>query len=445
MGVFVAFEEAKMQKKISIFWTVIICLIAIVLTFEITFVIMSVNAKKAQYELAKSYKESIEQLTSSYESINEMYNALPDEMKSHDLFKKLSYIDTYYRALYVGEIDEERLSYYLMSGYIQGIGDRYGEYYTANDIDSVFQEADGKLYGIGINVTYNEEHGAIEIISTVKDSPADKVGMQASDIIVAVGSLRVSEQTYYQAIDMIKGEKGTSVKLTVLRDGAELTFEPVRDEIKIVTVTGRKYSLDSKIGIVRITEFNNTTSQQLKETVTSLVNDGCTSIVFDVRHNPGGTLDGVIGSLDFLLPEGDLCYVRNAFGETIKTLKSDAECLDPNIKISVLINENTASAAELFAASLRDYKRATLVGKNTFGKGTMQSTYLLPNGEGLKLSTNTYNPPCDVNYDGTGVAPDVEIELNEDAKNKNFFKLTDAEDNQLLEACRKVGFDKATN
>ena len=430
-----------MQKKISILWTIIICLIAIFVTFEITFVVMTINARQSEYELAKSYNDSITEIREQFESLNEMYNALPDDVKSTDLFRKLSYIDTYYRALYVGQIDEERLTYYLMNGYIQGIGDRYGEYYTANDLEGLFQEADGKLYGIGVSVTFNKEQNAIEIISVVKDSPADKIGIQAGDIVTRVDSVAVNSDNYYEAVDMVKGEKGTSVTLEILRAGETLTFKPVRDEIKIVSVTGRKYSLDQAIGVISIIEFNNTTSQQLKEAVNSLISDGCTSIVFDVRNNPGGTLDGVIESLDFLLPEGKLCIVRNAYGEVTQTLTSDEECVDPSIKMAVLINENTASAAELFASALRDYQRATLVGINSFGKGTMQSTYMLPDGDGLKISTNTYNPPCDVNYDGIGIAPNVEVDLTEEAKNKNFYKLTDQEDNQLIEACRQLGYE----
>lgn len=430
-----------MQKKISVLWTVIICLIAVILTFELTFILTTVTAKKAEMRLQQAYNDSIKQLEQSFASINEMYEALPDDQKNTELFEKLSYIDTYYRSLYVGQIDQERLTYYLMNGYIQGIGDKYGEYYTANDLESLFQEADGKMYGIGVNVIYNEEHDAIEVISTVPDSPAERVGILATDIILSVDGVKASADNYYSAINAVKGEKGTYVTLVILRNGTELTFEVMRDEIKIVTVTHRKYSLDNSIGVVRITEFNNTTSQQLISAVDTLVAQGCTSIVFDVRNNPGGTLEGVIGSLDYLLPEGDLCYVRNAYGTLVQKLTSNAQCLDPSIKLAVLINENTASAAELFASALRDYNRATIVGVTSFGKGTMQTTYMLPDGAGLKLSTNKYNPPCDVNYDGIGVTPHKTVELDEALKNKNLFKLTDQEDNQLLEACRELGYN----
>ena len=430
-----------MQKKISVVWTVMICIVVALITFELTFVLTTVNSKKAELELAKAYQSSLEQMKEQFSSINEMYEALPDDFKNTELFMKLAYIDTYYRSLYVGQIDEERLSYYLMNGYIQGIGDRYGEYYTASDLDSLFNEAEGKMYGIGVNVVYNEEHDAIEIISTVPDSPAEKAGILASDIILSVNGERASADNYYAAINQVKGEKGTYVNLVILRNGTELSFSVMRDEIKIVTVSYRKYSLDSSIGVVRITEFNNTTGTQLADAVDSLVAQGCQSIVFDLRNNPGGTLDGVIDSLDYLLPEGNVCFVRNAYGQITQTLTSNAQCLDPSIKLAVLVNENTASAAELFAAALRDYNRATIVGKTTYGKGTMQTTYMLPDGAGLKLSTNKYNPPCDVNYDGIGVAPHKEVDLDEAVKNKNLFKLTDQEDNQLLAACRELGYN----
>ena len=155
----------------------------------------------------------------------------------------------------------------------------------------------------------------------------------------------------------------------------------------------------------------------------------------------GGTLDSVIEVLDYLLPGGDLCYVVGPDGKTQHTYKSDASCVDSSIKMAVLINGNTASAAELFTAALRDYNRASIVGVTSYGKGSMQTTYQLPNGTGLKLSTNTYNPPCNVNYNGVGITPHKEVELDEALKGKSLYKITDEEDNQLLEACRILGYN----
>lgn len=434
-----------MQKKISIFWTVIICLFAILVTFMVTFLFMNSLKRQAEADLAESYKESLDELEDEYlaqfASINEMYASLPDEIKSTELFMRLAYLDTYYRALYVGKIDEEKLTYYLASGYIQGVGDKYGEYYTADDLQSFMDQAYGKMYGIGVTAVYSPEYDAIEILSVAEGSPADKAGMLVGDIITHVEGERVSRDNYYASINKIKGDKGTQINLTIWRNGTELPISAIRDEIKITSVSYHKYALDSKIGIVRISEFNDGTTGQLKSALEALKADGVSSIVFDMRNNPGGTLDSVIDILDYLLPEGDLCYVYGADGTRVATYKSDANQFDSTMKMAVLINENTASAAELFTAALRDYNRASVVGVTSFGKGSMQTTYQLPNGEGIKLSTNTYNPPCDVNYNGIGITPSIVVELDEALKNKSFYKITDEEDNQLLEACRCLGYN----
>lgn len=434
-----------MQKKISIFWTVIICLFAILVTFMVTFLFMNSLKRQAEADLAESYKESLDELEDEYlaqfASINEMYASLPDEIKSTELFMRLAYLDTYYRALYVGKIDEEKLTYYLASGYIQGVGDKYGEYYTADDLQSFMDQAYGKMYGIGVTAVYSPEYDAIEILSVTEGSPADKAGMLVGDIITHVEGERVLRNNYYASINKIKGDKGTQINLTIWRNGTELPISAIRDEIKITSVSYHKYALDSKIGIVRISEFNDGTTGQLKSALEALKADGVSSIVFDMRNNPGGTLDSVIDILDYLLPEGDLCYVYGADGTRVATYKSDANQFDSTMKMAVLINENTASAAELFTAALRDYNRASVVGVTSFGKGSMQTTYQLPNGEGIKLSTNTYNPPCDVNYNGIGITPSIVVELDEALKNKSFYKITDEEDNQLLEACRCLGYN----
>ena len=429
-----------MQRKISISWTIVICVIVAVCTFLITF--SAVNL--AWMDIDEKYSESLDAVEDYYAqqfaSLNEMYAALPEEQRNTELFKRLAYVDAYYRSLYVGEIDEERLTYYLMQGYISGIGDAYGEYYTADDLKTMMQQANGKLYGIGVSVVYSSEHDAIEILSVTEGSPADKAGILVGDIIIAVEGERVTLETYFDSLNKVKGEKGTRVNLTILRGETSRDVSAIRDEIVITTVTYHKYALDNSIGVIRVSEFNNETPAQLKGAVESLLNDGVKSLVFDMRNNPGGTLDSVIEILDYLLPAGDICYVVDAKGNRTQTYKSDADCVDKSVPMAVLINENTASAAELFTAALRDFDRATTVGVTSYGKGSMQTTYMLPDGAGIKLSTNTYNPPCDVNYTGIGITPDRIVDLDEALKDKSFYKLTDAEDNQLLEACRALGY-----
>jgi carboxyl-terminal processing protease len=275
----------------------------------VTFLFMNSLKRQAEADLAESYKESLDELEDEYlaqfASINEMYASLPDEIKSTELFMRLAYLDTYYRALYVGKIDEEKLTYYLASGYIQGVGDKYGEYYTADDLQSFMDQAYGKMYGIGVTAVYSPEYDAIEILSVTEGSPADKAGMLVGDIITHVEGERVLRDNYYASINKIKGDKGTQINLTIWRNGTELPISAIRDEIKITSVSYHKYALDSKIGIVRISEFNDGTTGQLKSALEALKADGVSSIVFDMRNNPGGTLDSVIDILDYLLPEGN--------------------------------------------------------------------------------------------------------------------------------------------
>lgn len=433
-----------MQKKISVFWTIIISLAVMLVTFNVTYLAMTEIRRTTEAELAQSYKQNLAVIENEYlqkfASINEMYNALPDEQRGQDLFMKLAYADTYYRSLYIGEIDEERLSYYLMRGYIEGVGDKFGEYYTADDLKSLILQSNGKLYGIGVSVIFNAEYSGIEILSVTQGAPADKAGLIAGDIITAVDGERVTLENYYASIDKVKGDKGTSVTLTYVRSGSEKTVTAIRDEIAIATVSYSKYVYDNSIGVVRVSEFNGETPNQFKQAIESLTADGAKSIVIDVRNNPGGTLDSVLQVLDYLLPEGDICHIVGSDGKLQRSYKSDASCLDPQIKLAVLINKNTASAAELLTAALRDYSRAEIVGVKSYGKGSMQTTYILPDGAGLKLSTNTYNPPCNENYDGIGITPSTVVELNESLKDKSFYKITQEEDNQLLEACKRLGY-----
>lgn len=431
-----------MQTKISLPLVAIFCLLFTCLAVSISILVASISIKRAEQEYDKAYNELKSSYEQSFASLNEMYKALPSEQKNTELFKRLSYIDAYYRSLYAGEIDEERLTYYLMQGYIEGVGDKHGEYYTASDLDTLIRESEGKMYGIGVSVVYSKEYDAIEILTVTEGSPADNAGLGAGDIIICVEGERVSLENYFASINKVKGEKGTGVTLTVIKNGEEREVTCIRDEITITSVSYHKYALDSSIGIVRISEFNNETPNQMISALSSLVSDGVKSVILDVRNNPGGTLDSVTEILDYLLGEGDICHILDASGRTVQKLTSDKDCFDPSIKMAVLINENTASAAELLASCLRDYGRATLVGTKSYGKGSMQTTYMLPDGAGLKLTTNTYLPPSLESYDGIGITPNKVVELDEALRDKSFFKITDEEDNQLLASARELGYTK---
>lgn len=402
-----------MNKKISLLTVIVSILVAVILTFNVTFVVMNVQHNK---------------------EINSL-------LSQNDYLSSLMTVDQVIRENYLGDVDDEELKHAVIRGYLSGIGDKYCQYMTSSEYDEYLNEFRGNAVGIGVNVIYDGNAKTLEIIEVFADSPAEKSGLLAGDFIVAVSGSRVTETDYYDILDLIKGDKGTSVTITVSRDGVESEYDCVRDDVEVITVKHRVYSKDKSIGIIRISSFGAETPSDFKAAVEDLKSKGCSKFIFDVRNNGGGELNSILTTLDYLLPEGKLAYVRYASGKET-SYNSNKSFLDASV--AVLVNENTASAAELFAAALRDYAKegkydATLVGdKSTYGKGVFQSMFLLPDGSAFKFTTGRYDPPCGVNYDGVGVVPDNIVELSEEAQRIGFYKLTDDNDNQLAVAAEAL-------
>ncbi|MGM9646190.1 MAG: S41 family peptidase [Eubacteriales bacterium] len=422
------------MKKHSTFTLVCSLILAVFITFEVTYIFVDNARRKETYEIAEKYQSELDELKAEYSD-----NYVMVDEKSRELFEKLAELDAYYRAQYVGEIDEEKLAYYVMNGYIYGAGDKYGSYYTADELSAIVQDMSGDTVGIGVYVAYDSINGTMEVLSVMPDSPALEAGIKAGDIITAVEGKSISELGYYGALDKIKGDIGTTVKITVIRGGDETEYTLVRKKITTQPVTYHKYALDPTIGIIRITEFNDAVPSQFKSAVESLLAGGAESLVFDMRYNPGGTLSSVVKVLDYLLPEGVIATIEDSAGTVVDKFESDSNSID--VPMAVLVNGSTASAAELFTCALKDYGKAVVVGEKTYGKGTMQMITMLSDGSGLRISTNMYNPPKSENYEGKGITPDVIVELDESLKDKNFYKITDEEDNQLLYACRELGYE----
>ncbi len=396
------------DKKLSIPLpaAIVLILLAALLTFQITYVSMQ----------------------STYQA------ALQESALSASAYEKLNYVDGLYRANYVGEIDETELSDYLIRGYIAGTGDKYASYMTADEFTSYMQESSGEMVGIGVHIIYNGEMGALEVISVMRNSPALEAGVEPGDLIYMVGDESVAELGYYPAVAKMQGEKGTVAQFTVRRgeNYAEVVpFSIIRDLVEDTTVEYHMYEGD--IGIIRITDFAENTGDSVRVAVADLTSKGASKLVFDVRYNPGGALDGIVDTLDFILPEGPIIRIVDKEGNE-EVISSDAR--DLQIPMAVLVNGSTASAAELFTSALKDYDMATIIGTQTYGKGTMQRVVSLPDGSGLSLSIRMYNPPFSDNYEGIGITPHVVIELDEALQEKNFYKITDEEDNQLQTALK---------
>ena len=390
-----------MSKKISIGTAVILMLLAVLVTFQLTFMALS-----------NKYQSELNELT-----------------VSQDMYAKLAAVDELYRTLYIGDIDEKTLTDNLIRGYVLGTGDKYAYYLDEEQFAEMMASNNAELQGIGIMVIYQND--MIEIISVMPDSPALDAGLEPGDIIAYVGGESVAELGYTAAVNRLQGEAGTLAEFTVQRGDELIDYSIERGYVNEQSVMYHVYEPDPTIGIVKILSFNLGTPEQFKSACEELIAGGVTKFVFDVRYNPGGDLESITEILDYLLPEGPIVRIVDADGnEDVRY--SDASELD--MPMCVLVNSSTASAAELFSSALQDYDKAELVGTVTYGKGTMQTIIRLADNTGLGISYRMYNPPYSDNYEGVGVQPDYVVEMDESVADKNIYKITDEEDTQLQKA-----------
>ena len=428
------------DRRAYIVFSILCVLLAVLLTFIITYVVLTTQHAEEMKELEADYQEELDRI-GEFRTIAELYNALPKELQNIEMYKKLAYLDYYYRTMYAGEIDEEGLIYGLCNGYIIGAGDSFGGYYTADEFSALMTDTEGSSVGIGVYVTTDSTGENIRISSVIQNGPAHIGGMLPEDIITHIDGKSISELGgYYGALSAIRGEAGTQVRVGFLRDGVQMEATLVRAVVTVESVIYTPHETQSGVGVIRITEFNNQTDEQFIAAVKKAVGeDGCTSLVFDLRNNTGGTLSSVITMLDFMLPQGKIATVRYLDG-TSTTYSSDEKgeefeaLFGTDIKMAVLTNGYTASASELFACALKDYEKAVIVGTKTFGKGCGQSVVPMTDGAGILITAFFYDPPKSENYNGVGIFPDVEAKLSEEVSDKNIFDLAHHEDDQLKAA-----------
>lgn len=361
-----------------------------------------------------------------------------EEIEENNMLLKLAELDERFNEVYIGETDRSELEKYVMRGYLAGTGDRYADYYTAEEYKEMISASNGSSQGIGINIIWDTELGVMEVIAVMPDSPALEAGVEVGDLIAYVGIGEEREEIaglgYEAALIKLQGEAGTMAEFTVLRGDMmeEVEFSIERGYFSDKTVYSHLYTPDNSVGVIKISGFEGVTPNQFTTAVHELTSSGAESLIIDLRDNPGGSADSICAILDYLLPEGPLLRQLDADGNITVLDESDAAYDD--IPLVVVVNSNTASAAELFAASMRDYDRAQIVGVTTYGKGSMQTYYNLSDGSVFKATNSLYCPPYSDNYDGVGITPDVEVELDESLANKNPYKITDEEDNQLAAA-----------
>ena len=341
---------------------------------------------------------------------------------------KLRELDRIVSEQYVGTVDEQAVADYAAVGYVAGLDDQWSSYIPAEEYEAYQLNSGGK--GCGIGVTVITETGDIHVSLVYDDSPAAAAGIEKGDYIVGAEGLTVAQDGADAVVDAIAGEAGTEVTVSVADtpDGAarELTME--RAVVTQKMAWGEM--LDDTVGYLRIENFHEGAAAQFQTALDDLLDAGAQALVIDVRHNGGGRVVEMSEMLDPLLPEGTIMTLRTKDG-TETVYESDAEMLD--LPLAVLVDAQSISAAEFFAAALQEYDRATLVGTHTTGKGRAQQTIELSDGSAVNLSVEEYFTPQGESLAGVGIAPDVEVALS-DAQAVDFYFLDPQDDPQLQQA-----------
>ena len=340
------------------------------------------------------------------------------------------FLDEYYDLIDVS--DSEAVTNSIIEAYVKASGDPYAVYRLPEVYDDFNQDMSGKFGGIGVMVEYNHNDESIMVSTVFPDGPADKAGFKVGDFIHAINGELISDIGYLKAVNKIRGEIGTEVSVTVLRDGEPLELVAIRAEVVEQSVT---YEItEDNIGYVVVTTFKDNTDEQFAEAIDALREAEVDGIIFDMRNNTGGYLETVVNMVSYLLPSQKTVISYQYKGKEKVTLYTKADRVDPetlvpydsvvDLPMVVLCNEYTASAAEIFTSVIRDYRNeglldATIVGTLTYKKGIMQSSYVnLSDNSYITLTVAYYNPPCGVNYHGIGITPDVEVELLEGEDNQ---------------------------
>lgn len=303
----------------------------------------------------------------------------------------------------------------IYAGMMNGLGDPYTVYYTKEEYKALNEDTEGKYSGIGAVVSQNPNTKIITIVKIFDNSPANDAGLQVGDIIDKIDGEEVAGTDMDILVKTkIRGEEGTSFKMTVLRgdDRKEVELDLIRRSIEVETVAGKM--LDNNIGYIAVSQFDAVTSEQFKSNIESLQSQGMTKLIVDLRGNPGGLLDQVVDMLDYILPDGLVLYTEDKYGKREEYYSDGSHEL--KIPMVVLVNENSASASEVFTATFRDFEWGTVVGKTTFGKGIVQNVLPLGDGTAVKITTQHYYPPSGYDLHKVGIKPDLEVDLNEGAK-----------------------------
>ena len=325
--------------------------------------------------------------------------------------KKIELIEGLIDENYLDEVDQTKMTDEMLKGLMNGLGDDYAAYYTADEYKEIMNSTQGDYRGVGMIMQQYADTKEVLIVGVYEGTPAETAGIKAGDILEEVDDMVCTENDLNVIAAAIKNGEGDTVHMKLRRDKEEYEVDVEKAEIEVPVVGGKM--LDDQIGYIQIAQFTGLTSDQFAEQYKELTDQGMKALIVDLRNNPGGLLDSVVDTLRQILPEGMIVYTQTKDG-TKKEYTCDGET-PIEIPLTVLVNENSASASEIFAGAVHDHEIATLVGTKTFGKGIVQQTFPFTDGSAIKMTIAKYYTPNGVCIHGEGISPDVEVELPEDA------------------------------
>lgn len=394
------------DKKNNIYKIIMVIIVTMLVTFLITSVVFY------NYYM-KTDNGNIEALT-KYISVSDSTTVLE---------KKIEILKKYLEKDYIGELDEEKMLEAALKGYVAGLGDKYTEYLTNDELEDLMVSVNGNYVGIGIYMTKNDD-GDILVLLPIEGSPAEEADLQTGDIIKKVDGKECNGLELTDVSNMVKGEEGTKVNLEILRDNKTFSIDVERRKVEIKYIESKV--LDGNIGYIEMLGFEENCTAKFKEELEKLKKQNINSLIIDLRENGGGLVTEAISMSELFVPMGDVIlktYDKNNTETVTKSTNPSTE----KMKIVVLVNENSASATEIFAAAIQDNEAGTIIGTTTYGKGIMQEVEPLAIGGALKVTIEEFRTPKGNKIHEVGITPDIEVE-NE--------KLTteEAQDKQLQTA-----------
>lgn len=325
------------------------------------------------------------------------------------IMNKVNVLEIFINEYFLDDIDEEKMADSVYKGVVNGLGDDYAAYYTAEEYKDIQEKTNGIYCGIGAYISADTKTGVVTIVKPMKNSPCEKAGVKAGDIIYAVDGKEVTGEEISQVQALVKGEQGSEVVLTIIRDEERKDITVIRDEIEEDTVSSRL--LDDKIGYISVSSFEQVTPKQFESALKKLEKKGEQGLIIDLRDNGGGLLDAAVEMLDRMLPKGVVVYSKDKSGQKQEYMAESDDSFDK--PLAILVNGNSASASEVFCGAIQDEEKGKLIGTKTFGKGIVQGVFSLDDGSAIKMTTARYYTPKGRNIHGKGLTPDIEVELKD--------------------------------